>query len=105
MTEGIHTGPQISAAEVADLARAGIRAIICNRPDGEEAGQPPFAEIAAAARAAGIVAHHQPIVPGAMGARDVADFAAALDALPRPLLAYCRSGARSAALLNALKAG
>src|SRR3546814_533169 len=35
--------PQIEPDEVAAIVAAGYRSIICNRPDGEEAGQPPAA--------------------------------------------------------------
>ena len=41
-------------ADVAALAASGFRSIICNRPDGEEAGQPPAATLAEAAAAHGL---------------------------------------------------
>ena len=34
------------------------------------------------------------MISGGIVAEDVEDFAAALDALPAPVLAYCRSGSR-----------
>jgi sulfide:quinone oxidoreductase len=37
---------QISQSDVADAKAAGFRSILCNRPDGEAAEQPPFAAIA-----------------------------------------------------------
>ena len=90
--------PQITAADVAAIKEAGYRTIICNRPDGEGADQPEFAEIAAAAEAAGLETAYIPVIPGAVTQDDVTAFKAALRDLPQPVLAYCRSGARAASL-------
>jgi sulfide:quinone oxidoreductase len=86
--------PQIDAADVAGIAALGFRSIMCNRPDGESAGQPPVAEIRAEAERAGLGFAFVPVVSGRIDAGNVADFNAALAALPGPVLAYCRSGAR-----------
>ena len=98
ITEEIAVSPQITPADIGDIAAKGFRAIICNRPDGEGADQPSFEAIEAAARAAGIEALYVPVQSGMVTETDVAAFATALDALPRPVLAYCRSGARSTML-------
>ena len=95
--EDFCVGPQIRPEHLDLVVEAGFRAVICNRPDGEEPGQPQFDLIAAAARAAGIEAVYLP-VSGGVSPTLAADFAAALDRLPKPVFAYCRSGARSAAL-------
>ncbi|SET33111.1 bifunctional protein tyrosine phosphatase family protein/NAD(P)/FAD-dependent oxidoreductase [Oceanicella actignis] len=94
----LSVAPQIAPEEVADLAARGYRAIICNRPDGEGPDQPAFAEIEAAARAAGVEARHLPVVSGAVRDEDAEAFAQALNELPGPILAYCRTGTRSATL-------
>ena len=91
-------GPQISATDMETLKAQGFKAVICNRPDGEGVDQPAFQEIEAAALKLGIVARHVPVVGGDISEKDVADFGEALQTLPRPLLAYCRSGARSSTL-------
>jgi sulfide:quinone oxidoreductase len=49
ITAGLSVSEQITVADVAALAEAGFNSIICNRPDGEGADQPVFAEIATAA--------------------------------------------------------
>lgn len=98
ITPGFAVSAQIDAADIPAIAGRGFRSVICNRPDGEDAGQPAFAEIAAAARAAGIDARHVPIRGGVASAADLAAFDAALRDLPHPVLAYCRSGTRSANL-------
>ncbi len=93
--------PQIQPSDMAALAAQGVRSVICNRPDHEDEGQPTYAEIAAAARAAGMAVRHIPVVPGQMTQGDIAAFGTALDELPKPILAYCRSGNRAAMLFAA----
>jgi len=90
--------PQIAAADLAAIQEAGFRAIICNRPDGEGADQPSFEEIEAAAKKAGLETAYVPVTSGLVTDDDVAAFGAALNDLPRPVLAYCRTGTRSATL-------
>ena len=90
--------PQISVEDIPAIAAEGFQAIICNRPDGEGADQPSFEEIEAAAKAAGIQARYVPVRTGMVKDEDVEAFGAALDDLQRPVLAYCRTGTRSATL-------
>ena len=94
----VSVSPQITAADVAKVSEAGFRAIICNRPDGEGADQPNFDEIEASANAAGLRVAYVPVTAGMVTDDDVAAFASALAELPRPVLAYCRTGTRSATL-------
>ena len=98
VTEKFAVSPQILATDIPAIKEAGFRAIICNRPDGEGVDQPGFEEIHAAAAAHGIAAHYVPVKAGLVTDTDVADFGAALKDLPRPVLAYCRTGTRSASL-------
>jgi len=95
---------QITPDAVAQIAEAGFRTIVCTRPDNEEPGQPAFAEVAAAAEAAGLAAVHIP-VSGWIGEEEVAQMQAVLADLPGPIYSYCRSGARSARLYEAAKGG
>ncbi|WP_372785217.1 TIGR01244 family sulfur transferase [Phenylobacterium sp.] len=94
VTDELSVAPQISAADVAEAKAQGFVAIICNRPDGEDPGQPTAAEIAAAAEAAGLTYAHIP-VRGAPGPAEVEAMRQAVDAADGPVLAYCRSGTRS----------
>ncbi|MFN0022747.1 MAG: TIGR01244 family sulfur transferase [Parvularculaceae bacterium] len=98
INERIATSPQISSSDIEIIARGGYRSIICNRPDGEEQRQPAAHEIESAAREAGLGFAHIPIVSGSANAQDADAMASALSSLPGPILAYCRSGARSAKL-------
>ncbi|KGB55974.1 Oxidoreductase (Flavoprotein) [Sphingopyxis sp. LC81] len=95
LTPTLRVSPQIDPADVGGLAASGFRSIVCNRPDGEEPGQPTAAAVAAAAEAHGLRFVHIPVVPGSIGEGDAAAMARALADLPAPILAYCRSGARS----------
>lgn len=104
ITDTLSVSPQITAEDIAALKGAGFGAIICNRPDGEAADQPSFAQIAAAAKAAGIAARYVPVQPGMIADADVDAFDAALQEVPRPVLAYCRTGTRSATLWSFLEA-
>ncbi|WP_299507956.1 bifunctional protein tyrosine phosphatase family protein/NAD(P)/FAD-dependent oxidoreductase [uncultured Roseobacter sp.] len=98
ITEKVTVSPQINADDMAAIKEAGFRAIICNRPDGEGADQPSFEEIEAAAKAVGIDARYVPVKSGMVTDEDVAAFGTALKEVQRPVLAYCRTGTRSATL-------
>ena len=93
------TAGQIDAADVAAIAAAGFRSIVCNRPDGEGGpDQPASAAVAEAAQAHGLSFAYLPVVPGMITPADGAAFAKLLQDMPAPVLAYCRSGARSTSL-------
>lgn len=90
--------PQIAPRDVAYYAKKGFRAIICNRPDGEAADQPLADDIRYAATSRGLRFAYMPVAPTGVEARHVETFRKTLAALPKPVLAYCRTGGRSAAL-------
>jgi len=92
---------QIATSDIDQIRAAGYRSIICNRPDDEQPDQPSAAEIAAAAAAADIVFRHIPVISGQMTEADVMAMAEALDEIPGPVFAYCRSGARSTNIYQA----
>ncbi|MCR9255719.1 MAG: TIGR01244 family sulfur transferase [Alphaproteobacteria bacterium] len=105
LTDALTVSPQIQAEDVAEIAAAGFKMIVCNRPDGEELGQPPFSLIERAAAEAGLEARFLPVVSGGMTLENVEDFGLALNEASGPVFAYCRSGTRCTALwsLNAVK--
>jgi uncharacterized protein (TIGR01244 family) len=86
---------QITPEDVAMIKAAGFRSIICNRPDDEQPGQPTAQEIAVAAAAAELIFRHIPFTSGQMTEDDVQKMVEALDEIPGPVFAFCRSGARS----------
>lgn len=103
VTDDYAVSGQILPADVAAIKAAGYRSIVCNRPDGEQPGQPTAAEVGAAANEAGLGFRHVPVVSGAMTQDDVSAMAEALDELDGPVFAYCRSGARSTNIYAAVK--
>src|SRR5204863_10204153 len=87
---------QIAPHEVAGLAEQGITVLVNNRPDGEEPDQPLAGDIEAAAVEAGILYRFVPILRG-IGPADVESMQQAIgEAGNGTLLAFCRSGTRSA---------
>ena len=94
----ISVAPQVKPEDMADFAQQGFRSVICNRPDGEGADQPSFEEIEAAAGKLGMEARYLPIVAGKVGDTDAEEFGRLMESLPKPILAYCRTGTRSATL-------
>lgn len=103
LTDEFAVTAQISVDDVSAIADAGYKTIICNRPDYESADQPVFADIKAAAEAAGIAVAYIPVV-GMPSPNQVEEMADALRTLPQPVLAYCRSGNRSSIIFNAAQA-
>ncbi|MCU4653393.1 bifunctional protein tyrosine phosphatase family protein/NAD(P)/FAD-dependent oxidoreductase [Roseibacterium sp. SDUM158016] len=98
ITAGLSVAPQISPEDVQTIADHGFRSIICNRPDGEGMDQPNFEEIEAAAQAIGLQTRYQPITAGKVQDEDAEAFKSLMTELPGPILAYCRTGTRSATL-------
>ncbi|MBI1621165.1 TIGR01244 family sulfur transferase [Aquamicrobium zhengzhouense] len=93
ITEDYFVSPQIAIEHVAKIKEAGFKSIIANRPDTED-GAVPHDEIAAAAQEAGLEFRYIPVVSGAITHENVVEQNAALAELPKPILAYCRSGGR-----------
>ena len=98
LSNEVSVSAQIAPSDVGAIAAQGFKSIVCNRPDGEGADQPSFAEIEAAARAAGLVARYIPVTAGKVADDDAVQFGAAMAELPKPMLAYCRTGTRSTTL-------
>ena len=97
--------PQLTPDAMAEAARQGFKSVINNRPDFEhDRDQPTSAAIEAAAAAAGLVYRFLPVDGGYQSPEEIAAMAKLLAELPRPILAFCRSGARSARLFSAAQA-
>ena len=89
---------QLDRSDFEALARAGVRTIVNNRPDGEDPGQLDAAVARPIAEALGLQYHHIPITAQSLSRADVDAFAATLRAAPAPIVAHCRTGTRSALL-------
>lgn len=97
LTETVSVAGQITPADLASAAADGFVAVVNNRPDGEEAGQPSGETMRAAAQAAGLRYTAIPVDHSGFAMPQVEAMAAVLDA-GGPVLAWCRSGTRSANL-------
>lgn len=103
----IAVAPQIDPADLTELAAAGFKSVVNNRPDDEDAGQPTGDAIAAAAAAAGLSYAAIPVTHVGFSHAQIDAMAAVLAEADGPVLAYCRSGTRSCNLwaLAAVKSG
>jgi len=95
---GLSVTGRLDRSDLEALARAGVRTIINNRPDGEDPGQLPAAEARRIAELHGLTYHHIPMTAATLSRTDVDAFAAAMHNAPAPVVAHCRSGTRSTLL-------
>lgn len=105
LSADIAVAPQLGPEAMAEVAAAGFRSVINNRPDFEGGPQQPTsAAIEAAAQAAGLAYAFLPVAPGFHTPDEIARFAELMAAMPKPILAFCRSGTRSGRLVAAAAA-
>lgn len=95
---------QVHAADFAGIADKGFRTVINARPDHEAPDQPTSDALAAAAAKAGLNYEYLPVVPNQIREQDAATFAQYLETLPKPILAFCRTGNRVSQLWSLVKA-
>ena len=107
LAPGLSAAAALDRAGIEALAKAGVRTIVNNRPDGEDPGQLPAAEARRLAESLGLSYHHIPVTAVSLSRGDVDAFAAALKSSPQPIVAHCRSGTRSTLLwaLSRLREG
>jgi sulfide:quinone oxidoreductase len=91
----LSVAPQIAALDLKAVREAGFKSIICNRPDGEAADQPNYGEIERAALDQGLHSCYLPAESGKVTDEQGAAFGALMAELPKPVLAFCRTGMRS----------
>lgn len=100
LSEAVSISPQVRPGQATEIVRSGFRSIICNRPDGEEQDQPAAGDVGAAAKPAGLEFAFVPALARAPTDADARLIGRGPAGLPRPILAYCRSGARSTNLVE-----
>jgi uncharacterized protein (TIGR01244 family) len=106
IADNVFVAPQMEPTAMAEVARLGFRSVINNRPDFEHGpDQPTSAAVEAAARAAGLEYRFLPVNGGYQSPEEIAEFGRLLAELPHPVLAFCRSGARSTRLFMAAQGG
>ncbi len=103
----LSTAPQACPEDMAQVAQAGFKSVMNNRPDFEhEATQPTASAVRAAAQEQGMAFINLPFSPAHVDTQLVAEFARQIAAAPKPILVYCRSGSRSTGIFqNALERG
>jgi uncharacterized protein (TIGR01244 family) len=102
LSADVCVAPQLEPAAMAWAAQQGFKSVINNRPDFEGGpDQPTSAAVEAAARAAGLQYAHLPVAPAVQTPEQIAEFVALLASLPKPILAFCRTGTRSGKLYRA----
>jgi uncharacterized protein (TIGR01244 family) len=102
LSDAVSVAPQLDPAAMPEVASAGFKSVINNRPDFEGGpAQPTSASVEAAARAAGLEYAWLPVAPAMQSAEEIARFGELVRALPKPILAYCRTGTRSGKLFRA----
>ena len=94
LSDDFSVSPQIAIGDLQTVWDLGFRTIICNRPDGEDAGQPDVADVEAAARAIGFEFAHIPADSGKAAMPHAIETRRTLANLPKSVFAYCRSGTR-----------
>lgn len=105
LTAELSVAPQIVSADMRAVAEAGFRSVICNRPDGEGPDQPLFSEIERATLEQGLQIRYLPAESGKVTDQQGAAFGALMAELPKPVLAYCRTGMRSTTMWALSQAG
>lgn len=105
ITDAYAVAPQIDPHDIPHLLEAGIRTVICNRPDPENPVELQAAVLRAAVEASGMRFVDNPVIGAAMTLDNVRLQREAIDAAGGPVLAYCASGTRSAVMWALAEAG
>lgn len=99
INEDVYVGPQLAPEHLAALKSAGFESIINNGPDGGGgSAQPTSAQLEQAARQAGLVYRHLPVLPRDHSDADACYMVALVAELPHPVFAFCGTGRRAEAL-------
>ena len=97
LTPDFAVAGQLAPADFAALAAQGFKSIVSNRPDGEEYSQLSADQSRELATAAGLQFRHLPLrMPDVLDPATANATRDVLDAMPGPILAFCKSGTRSA---------
>ncbi|WP_417551999.1 TIGR01244 family sulfur transferase [Marinomonas fungiae] len=98
ISDTFYVAEQLTLNQIPELAQAGVKHVICNRPDHEGEGQTDSALLKEAAEKAGMTFHFLPTAPGQFEAALVQQFGSLVAELDGKTLAFCRTGTRSLSL-------
>ena len=103
ITPDYAVSPQIAPEDMSDIAAAGFRTVICNRPDSENPAELSSEVMRIAAEAAGLTFVDNQVTHQTMTPERIQTQAEAM--AEGPTLAYCASGTRSSVLWSLAQAG
>nr|WP_284046920.1 TIGR01244 family sulfur transferase [Halomonas llamarensis] len=92
---GFAISEAVTPDDLEDVAARGFKSVICNRRPGEAEDHPDDKSLSTKAQSLGLEWRCIPVTPGEYSDADIAAFGRALDELPTPILAFCRSGKRA----------
>ncbi|AVI61538.1 TIGR01244 family sulfur transferase [Halomonas sp. GFAJ-1] len=95
LEKGVEITSSLTVEALEDVKAKGFKTVICNCKAGESDEFPDEAAYRQKAEAIGLHWVHIPVAPGDYRPADVEAFAQAMQQLPRPILAFCRSGKRA----------
>lgn len=98
ISDKLYVAPQLAADDIRQAKAKGVAAIINNRPDNEEPGQPSAARNREVAESEGLGYAHIPVGPGQLDESHVRAFQKVVSEADGPVVAHCKSGTRSATL-------
>lgn len=93
LTTQVSASDQIVVQDVQRLVDQGVELLVCNRPDGEDEGQTPYADIEAEANRLGLEVKFQPFSSYQINKENRDDLIELIRSRKRIHL-YCRSGSR-----------
>ena len=105
ITPDYTVSPQITPNDVATIAAAGFKSIICNRPDAENPPHLHMSELRAAVESAGMHFFENPFPSPMMTLDHVQAQADLLATIEKPVFAYCASGTRCSVVWSMVQAG
>ena len=105
LTDQLSVSEQLNVEDITAVLAAGIKTVICNRPDNEGEGQPASDAIRQACEAQGIKWHYMPVNPKEFSDEQGAQFGELLKSVEAPTLAFCRTGTRCTNLWALSQAG
>jgi len=94
LTPKLSVSPQIGPEHAGEIAAAGFRTVICNRPDAENPPELHAAQLRAALEAEGVAFLELPFDSRSMTAEVVVKLREMIAGAEGPVLAYCRTGTR-----------
>ncbi|MEM9755367.1 MAG: TIGR01244 family sulfur transferase [Pseudomonadota bacterium] len=105
IVDGYSVAPQLTPADMAELASLGVTTVICNRPDAEVPPNLSSDAIRTAAEDAGLHYVHNPVIGLGLAPEAIDAQASAIDGASGHVVAYCASGMRSALMWALAMAG